>query len=167
MRLWDQNFFSTFQAWFASSCACQPIGCTAHHLSWNHLTHFHTYLQGCLMIIDINQVFLVKLNNDYIVIVVVVVEVATAKCNSLVRLPWPGVPCRTAPKVPKEHRQRLAHAQTQIPHKQQTALPVLILSPLTKLLVLARRWTWIGMIKPETQFKEINMPSCRNGNLYP
>jgi hypothetical protein len=38
---------------------------------------------------------------------------------------------------------------------------------LTTLLVLARRWTWISTIKPETQFKEINMLSYRNGNLYP
>jgi hypothetical protein len=44
--------------------------------------------------------------------------------------------------------------------------------PLTKLLVLARRWTWMSMIKPETQLKNAKLPkwqliplSCHNGNL--
>jgi hypothetical protein len=36
-----------------------------------------------------------------------------------------------------------------------------------KVACLAKRWTWISTIKPETQFKEINMLSCSHCSLYP
>ena len=48
----------------------------------DRLTNFNTYLQSCLMILNIHRVFQAVLKSDYIVVVVVVVVVVAVQCNS-------------------------------------------------------------------------------------